>query len=97
MKVCVLLLICMIGFSVSMWTVAKQSHLFESKASNKSIEYPSLFSSFNSTLETLLWSTFGLIEPENIGIDYNNNADSYLKVSRAYFYIFDNNFYYIVF
>ena len=85
-KVCVLLAICMIGFSVSMWTVTLQSYTYEGSrddrnaATDGELSYPELFSSFNTTLVTLLWSTFGLIEPDNIKISYNDNADTYLKV-----------------
>ena len=85
-KVCLLLILCIVGFSVSMWTVTLQSYHYEAElakkynSTSKKIEYPELFSSFNTTLVSLLWSTFGLIEPDNIGISYNNNADSYLKV-----------------
>eukprot|EP00116_Pleurobrachia_bachei_P005618 sb/3465880/ len=84
-KVCVLLAICMIGFSVSIWTVTLQSYNYESSLENRSstagdLEYPEYFSSFNTTLVTLLWSAMGLIEPDNIAISYNSNADSYLKV-----------------
>ena len=70
-----------------MWTVTLQSYHYEEEQANKTgsltkpkYKYPQLFSSFNVTLISLLWSTFGLIEPENIEIEYNDNADSYLKV-----------------
>lgn len=93
-KVCLLLILCIVGFSVSMWTITLQSYHYEVEANKnriasaaknstitpKAIAFPELFSSFNTTLVSLLWSTFGLIEPENIGISYNNNADSYLKL-----------------
>ena len=83
---------------MSMWTITLQSYNYEQARANltilnttaqnatihKKLKYPELFSSFNTTLVSLLWSTFGLIEPDNIGIGYNNYADSYLKV------LFDN-------
>ena len=82
---CVLLGICMIGFSISIWTVTYQSYSYESSLENRSstagdLEYPDYFNSLNATLVTLLWSAMGLIEPDNITIKYNSNADSYLKV-----------------
>jgi len=66
-----------------MWTITLQSYHYEDERkniTNKTVTHPELFSGYSVTLMTLLWSTFGLIEPDNIEIKYNNNADSYLKV-----------------
>ena len=67
-----------------MWTITLQSyhHTMEKhkKGAAETPEYPELFGSFQATLMTLVWSTLGLIEPDNIGIKYNENADIFLKV-----------------
>ena len=85
-KVCVLLIICIIGFSVSIWTITKQSKTFAEKAEKDhknisvTLDYPELFKSYFTTLKTLTWSTFGLIEPENISISYDERASDFLQV-----------------